>query len=122
VPRPAVELVDSGNGIKVLGRDDRSIDISIRLKDYSMNKVKQLSHLSGYIFKSRSPSCGVNSTPIFNSVGNVKNYTNGIFVAALLDQYPAMSVIEDTRLESESAINEFIQSVIDYSAKMSYQY
>lgn len=115
VPRPAVELVNGDEGIKVIGCDDKSLDITDKLINYSKNKVKEQSGLSGYVFKSRSPSCGVGSTAVFNLRGEIQHYSDGVFVAALLNQYPNMPVVEGDSLESEAARSEFIQEVMTYS-------
>ncbi len=114
VPRPAVELVNENNRIKVIGRDDKTLDVTDKLINYSKEKVKALSGLSGYVFKSRSPSCGIGSTPIFNLNGEQQDYGNGVFVTALLSQYPKMPVAEGESLESETARNEFVQMVFAY--------
>ncbi len=114
VPRPAVELINSDNSIKVIGRDDKTLDVTNKLVNYSKNKLQTLADLSGYVFKSRSPSCGIGSAPIFNSNRELPDYGNGVFVTALLSQYPKMPVAEGESLESETARNEFIQMVFAY--------
>jgi len=114
VPRPAVELVNDDDGIKVVGRDDKSLDVSDQLINYSKDKVKELSSLFGYVFKSRSPSCGLGSTPVFDLAGELQHHSNGVFVTALLTQYPKMPVVEGGSLEGK-ARNEFIQKVMIYS-------
>lgn len=119
VPRPAVNLVDLSNKIKVLGRDDKFLDVTEQLVNYSKSKVLLLSHLSGYIFKARSPSCGVATTPIFNSMGEVEYYSNGTFVDSLLSLYPNMPVIDDAEIGNEEIISTFIENVKMYSKSVS---
>ncbi|VAW97330.1 COG1683: Uncharacterized conserved protein / FIG143828: Hypothetical protein YbgA [hydrothermal vent metagenome] len=115
VPRPAVELINSDNGISIIGRDDKHLDVTDKLINYSKNKVKELSGLSGYVFKSRSPSCGVGSTPVFNLNGEIQYYANGVFVTSLLGLYPNLPVVEGGYLEGDVVRNEFIQKVMGYS-------
>lgn len=114
VPRPPVELIETVAGIQVLGRDNKNLDVSDRLINFSANKILSLAHLSGYVFKARSPSCGVKSAPVYNLAGEVKRYSNGVFVEALLKQYPSMPVIDDAGLESRGQLDAFISLVNSY--------
>jgi len=117
VPRPPIELVKIADSIRVLGRDNKSIEVTDSLTDYSNKKVLSISHLSGYIFKARSPSCGVATTPIFNQEGAVKYYSNGVFVDALLAEYPEMPVIDDADIFKNEILANFINDVNCYSRK-----
>lgn len=118
VPRAPVELIETDKEIKVVGRDNKSLDVSDSLMRYSDNKVLSLAHLSGYVFKARSPSCGVQSTPVFNLDGSIKRYSNGIFVAALIKQYPAIPVIDDSEIINKDKLSEFINAVNRYVKTM----
>lgn len=114
VPRPPVELVELKNNIYVIGRDNKQLDITDKLKNYSASKVQSLSELSGYIFKSRSPSCGLGSTTVFNARGEYVRLSNGIFADRLVTTYPMLPVIEDTELENQKILDEFIGKVKSY--------
>lgn len=114
VPRPPVELIETNEGVRVLGRDIKSLDVSDSLMRYSSTKVLSLAHLSGYVFKARSPSCGVGSTPVYDLAGSVKHYTNGIFVEALIKQYPAMPVIDDAEIIIKEKLMKFMDAVNCY--------
>jgi len=114
VPRPPVELIETVTGIRVLGRDNKNLDVSDHLISFSAKKALSLAHLSGYVFKERSPSCGVNSTPVYDSDGSVEYYSSGIFVEALLKQYPSMPVIDDAGLKTREQLDDFIRLVSNY--------
>ncbi len=115
VPRPPVELVKSEHGIKVKGRDDKTLDITDKLVNYSAKKVTTLTTLSGFVFKSYSPSCGLGNTPVYHLNTEVQAYDNGIFVQALLQQYPEMPVADDESLNNDTSIDAFVRAVIDWS-------
>lgn len=119
VPRPAVELVELENNIYVMGRDDKQLDISNKLRSYTNAKVLSLTNLSGYIFKSRSPSCGLGSTAVFNSSGQRIHYSNGIFAGKLVATYPNIPVIEDSELNNKSRLDEFTEQVKSYFTNLS---
>lgn len=114
MPRPPVELIGTTKGIRIIGRDDKTLDVSNSLKKFSANKVLSLSHLSGCVFKTRSPSCGVESTPVYSSSGDVKYYSNGVFVDALVTLYPALPIIEDVALNNKAKLTDFILCVNNY--------
>ena len=98
-PRPPVQLVKTDTGIRALGRDDPNIDITDRLVEYSTQG--NLNHLSGFVLKSRSPSCGVGSTPLFDINHQQIGLFNGLFAEALLRNDVTIPVIEDSELEDE---------------------
>ena len=96
-------------------RDNKSLDVSDSLISYSRTKVLSLAHLSGYVFKARSPSCGVESAPVYNLDGSVKRYSNGIFVEALIKQYPEIPVIDDAEIVIKERLSEFMDAVNCYA-------
>jgi uncharacterized protein YbbK (DUF523 family) len=108
-PRPPVQLVKSATGIRAVGRDDASIDITDRLVEYSNQLV--LDDLSGFVLKSRSPSCGVGSTPLFDTERHQIDRVNGLFAETILRRDKTMPVIEESDLVDEALLNTFIINV-----------
>ena len=79
IPRPPIQLVETEGAIRVLGRDDRSLDATDALLAFSNSSFQQLSgKIVAYIFKSRSPSCGWQSTPVFNAKQQQTATRNGV--------------------------------------------
>ena len=67
VPRPTLKVIDADSGPRVVQVQDRSEDVTDALLDYAdsyMRKIGRFWPLTAYIFKARSPSCGVDSTPV----------------------------------------------------------
>ncbi|MFC1588637.1 DUF523 domain-containing protein [Pseudomonadota bacterium] len=110
IPRPPVQLTGSIESPHLTGRDDPGIDITELMCNYCENKIPKLDELRGFIFKSRSPSCGLNSTPIFVDGTRITETSSGVFARALQAAYPDMPVIEETQLESPDILNKFIRS------------
>lgn len=117
VPRPPVELVEEEDEIKMTGRDDKNIDVTDTLINYSTERVCSLNHLSGYVFKARSPSCGVMTSPVHDAAGKIKRLGNGVFVDILLNQYPALPVVDDSVLGEKQVLNNFIHNVLNYARR-----
>ena len=111
IPRPPVQLTGSIDQPRLTGRDNPIIDITGLMQDYCQNKIPCLTEFSGFILKSRSPSCGLHSTPVFIDGKCVTETSSGVFARALQASYPDLPLIEETELESPSALNHFVTSV-----------
>ena len=112
IPRPPVRLTGSITNPRITGRDDPSLDVTEIMMTYCKSKPIELKQLAGYIFKSRSPSCGLNSTPVFINEECVTETSRGVFAREFCEHYPQLPVIEDNELEHEDRLEKFIQSVL----------
>lgn len=112
VPRPAVQLSGDLLEPRVTGRDDPTLDVTARLSEYTQARLAGLAELDGYVFKSRSPSCGLNSTPVFVAGVCITEASRGVFARAVCQRYPDLPVIEDSALGSEQALQVFIDAVM----------
>lgn len=97
VPRPAVQLIASSKGqVRARGVDDPSLDVSDALASTAMAYCReQLPPLSGFVFKSRSPSCGLGSTPLRDSHGEVVRYSSGLFAEQVKESAPWLPCVEE---------------------------
>ena len=118
IPRPPVQLTSSIKNPKLTGRDNHSIDVTNIMQQYCDTKPAELNHLSGFIFKSRSPSCGLNSTPVYIDGHCVTETGRGIFAKYLCKTYPNLAVIEDSELEAKNQLDSFIQAVLKTSPRL----
>jgi len=113
VPRPPVELIHGANRIKVLGRDNKRLDVSAELRSAALrleamlNSPRYTDDLCGFIWQSRSPSCGLGSTPLKNAAGEVIAHRSGVVAGFLASQFPWLPMREDTQLISMSACMDF---------------
>lgn len=117
IPRPAVQLTDSVENPKLTGRDDPFLDITDIMRAYCSSKPAGLKQLHGFIFKSCSPSCGLNSTPVFINGKCVTETGRGIFANRLCEVYPELAVIEDTQLQNKKQRDRFIRAAKSASFK-----
>lgn len=111
IPRPPVQLVRVDGNIKALGRNDRALDVTSALQTFAERSLPQLLNthqLCGYLWKSRSPSCGFNSTPIFDENGDEIGRGSGIQAACFQHHLPHLSYCEETALHTENDIAIFI--------------
>ena len=123
VPRPPVQLVktrlpNDRSYIKMIGRDDPSLDITQDMQKYCQQRPPQLNSIHGYIFKSKSPSCGVDNAPLFNDQGLDTGLTKGLFVSAILQFYPTLPITDELNLITQQQLETFLQQTIDYKNKI----
>jgi len=112
IPRPPVQLTGDIENPKLAGRDNHAIDITEVMQNYCLTKPEELKDISGFIFKSRSPSCGLDSTPVFIDDRCVTETSRGIFAKHLCEYYPGLIVIEDTDLDDSTQLNKFKQAIL----------
>ena len=112
VPRPPVQLCGDIEQPRLIGRDNPSIDITELMQNYCQTKIPELNELSGFILKSRSPSCGLHSTPVFIDDELVTNTSSGVFARTLQSAYPNLPIIEETQIESPGTLNKFIATIL----------
>ena len=114
IPRPPVQLTGSVDDPRMTGRDNPALDITVLMQDYCRTRTAGLGHMCGFVFKSRSPSCGLNSTPVFIDGSCVTETSRGVFASAITAACPLLPVIEETDLESSSRYERFVAGVFDY--------
>ena len=95
VPRPPVQLIKIENLTFALGVEDRKLDVTPALRNSAQSYLQQQPALSGFILKSRSPSCGFGSTPIHDGTGNPIATGNGLFAEQLAQYFPGIPIIEE---------------------------
>lgn len=109
VPRPPIQLVNIDGHIEVRGRFDKSINMTIALDQFRQQSLKNMdTTLCGYIFKSRSPSCGLNSTPIFDQQEQQIGYGSGVQAEYVVQHRPWLIMAEETELSQPQHCTNFI--------------
>jgi uncharacterized protein YbbK (DUF523 family) len=108
VPRPPIQLVETENQIAARGRDDTTIDMTTALHRVRQNHLQRFSEsLCGYIFKSRSPSCGLHSTPLFNAQNKQIALGSGLQATYFQQQLPWLAFCEETQLQTTNQCRRF---------------
>jgi uncharacterized protein YbbK (DUF523 family) len=122
VPREPIDLVRAEPGpteqIALLGSQSGR-DLTTGMQDFAAARVEALAsrRIAGYVLKSRSPSCGLNHVDVIvhKAEGVVREPVGrGLFAAALTNRFPAMPVVEEQELDTETGRDRFVANVIDY--------
>jgi len=115
IPREPVRLIGSPSNPRMVGTESGT-DWTSRMRDYAGQKVRSLAkaNLSGYIFKSGSPSCGMERVRVYakNDVP-AKNGT-GLFAEAVMREFSVLPVEEEGRLQDPGLRENFIERVFAY--------
>lgn len=67
--------------------------------------------LWGFIFKARSPSCGVKRIRVFNEEGALTKNGVGIFARAFMEHFPLCPVEDEDRLHDPAIRENFIERI-----------
>lgn len=114
VPREPMNLTGNPESPRLV-TIHTGIDYTGKLRKWIRKKLEALKgeNLSGFIFKSRSPSCGLRSVKI----KGYRKKINGLFAASIIRAFPGMPVIEDEGLKGSDSKRKFLKKVKDYQIK-----
>lgn len=114
VPRPPIRLVRTEQGIRARGVKDPELDVTDSLAAYAAQAGEQMTHVSGYLLKRASPSCGMERVKVYTEAGMPVDTDSGIYARALMDQWPELPVEEEGRLMDPVLRENFIERVFVY--------
>lgn len=91
-------------------------DITERMKTWAEKRLDELAtfELRGYIFKSRSPSSGMERIRVYGDNGEVRRNGVGIFARAFMNRFPLLPVEDEGRLNDAGLRENFIVRVFTY--------
>lgn len=112
IPRPPINLIQTHDGIHAVGRDAPHTDVTERLLTVAQAFTNSYPALCGFILQSRSPSCGLDTTPVFDARQQqvVNSHGSGLFARHLRQRFPDLPILDDTQLD-EVNIQRFLQAV-----------
>ena len=102
VPRTPIELIKQNDIYRVIEKNRQAKDVTDLLINAANRFLKKNNGLNGIIFKSNSPSCGIN---------------HGIFATKIQQLCNSLPVVEEITLENREDREEFYSRVISYHAE-----
>ena len=130
VPRAKIQLVREQQQIRLLGVENHRWDGTEELSSYAQNFLQQYPDINCYVVKSKSPSCGYQSTALFvrkiiSDNGDLSDYeqayeqlsvTSGLFVQTILQLRPRLLIMDEIQFmqllnSGEQACLKFIQQL-----------
>jgi uncharacterized protein YbgA (DUF1722 family)/uncharacterized protein YbbK (DUF523 family) len=115
VPREAVRLTGTPERPRMVGVKSGE-DWTERMEIYSAKRVHDIvaKDLSGFIFKSDSPSCGMERVKVYAKNGIPLKNGRGLFTHVFMKESPLVPVEEEGRLNDARIRENFIVRVFSY--------
>lgn len=114
-PRPAIHLVKQGQELRVLEAKNHDVDVTDKLHAYGEKIAAKSRGLCGYIFMSRSPSCGMERVKVYTEKSMpLKTDGIGAYAEEILKGLPNLPVEEEGRLNDPGLRENFITRVFTY--------
>ncbi|MZH14663.1 MAG: DUF1722 domain-containing protein [Nitrospinae bacterium] len=116
VPRETVALYGDLENFRMVGKKTQT-DWTKPMQRYTKGRIKSLAHeeLCGFIFKSKSPSCGLGRVPVYSEFESQKvRHGAGMFAAEFIKNFPLVPTEDEGRLNNPKFRENFIVKVFSY--------
>jgi uncharacterized protein YbbK (DUF523 family) len=114
-PRPPIRLIGSLERARAIRSDDIGLDVTPQLESFAREALASLRDICGFIFKSGSPSCGMEGVKVYETEdGPAQPLGIGIFARVLMQAMPLLPVEEDGRLRDPRLRESFFTRVFAY--------
>lgn len=112
VPREPIDLVGDPANPSLIGGESGK-DWTWEMADWCRGRVRGLAseNLSGFVFKKKSPSCGLYGVPVIQPDGRCLDIGRGFFAAEFTRALPLVPVEEDHRLLDAHLRAAFLERV-----------
>src|SRR5437899_10919505 len=114
-PREPMHLVGDHHAPRLITLNTR-MDHTDAMNRFAQQRVRELEalDLSGFVFKSASPSCGIKGVALFNAQGMETHEGVGSFARAFMAHFPLIPVEQEDRLHEPQTLKNFMERVLDY--------
>lgn len=115
VPREAMRLSGDSSMPRLVTQKTK-IDHTGRMKRWISARLRQLEgeDLDGFIFKSGSPSSGMERVKVYDENGNARKSGSGLFARAFMDRFPLVPVEDEGRLHDIGIRENFIVRIFAF--------
>ncbi len=116
VPREPMRLEGDPENPRLITRNSKK-DLTDIMVKWARAKVIELEkeELCGFIFKSKSPSSGMERVKVYGKDGSVSNKGVGIFARIFMEHFPYLPVEEDGRLNDLKIRENFIERIFVFA-------
>ena len=114
VPRPPIRLVGKIESPRAVSPKDPSIDATEALTNYGHEIGRTHNFISGFILKSKSPSCGMERVKVYDHNNVPSPNGRGLFADALMETQPLLPCEEEGRLNDPGLRGSFLERVFAF--------
>ncbi len=117
IPREPIILMGDPENPGLVTRDTR-VDWTAQMNAWAKrrSKVLEQENLCGFIFKNKSPSCGLFRVKVFDREGRVSPKGRGLFARAFTRRFPIVPVAESQGLQDPKLLADFIERLVRFQA------
>ncbi len=115
-PREAMRLATTRDGLRLI-TVKTGVDLTERMTKVVRRRTATLDqeHLSGYIVKKDSPSCGIERVKVYNQHDVPSRTGVGLFASALRARFPHLPVEDEGRLSDPRLRDNFVERLFAYT-------
>ncbi|WP_458701375.1 YbgA family protein [Sulfurospirillum sp. 1307] len=114
-PRPSIRMLKENDDFKIISNKDKS-DLTNQLLEKSyieLDKIKS-KEITGIIFKSKSPTCGLNSSKVYLENGFAEGKDDGVFASLCKKEFDYLPMEEEGRLADAWLRENFVMQLFAY--------
>ena len=116
VPRETLRLVGDPESPRLMTSRTKN-DCTEKMLSWACKRVRELENekLCGFIFKSKSPSSGMERVKVYNEGSGIPSSRGvGLFARAFMDHFPLLPVEEEGRMHDPVIRENFIERIFVY--------
>ncbi len=115
--RPSIRLVEDEGQLKILSNKDGA-DLTDALRKASHNALEEIraQDIGGIIFKSKSPTCGMQSAKVYLPNGFAAGKDDGVLAALCKKEFGYLPMEEEGRLNDMWLRENFVMQLFAYDA------
>ena len=90
-------------------------DLTRQMQNWIDTKIRSLKKepLKGFIFKSKSPSCGIQNVEFFSSrEAAPQRIGTGLFAKAFIETFPHLPYLQESDLDDPALVKSFVERVL----------
>lgn len=112
VPRESFQLVGDAQRPRLVTQKTRR-DCTEQLETWAHRRVEELAPLGlcGFVFKSKSPSSGMERVNVYGANGMAARVGRGLFARIFMDRFPLLPVEEEGRLHDPRLRENFVEAI-----------
>ena len=116
IPREAMRLAGDPGQLRLV-TSRTGVDHTDRMEAWARKRVAELEveEICGFIFKSDSPSSGMERVKVYDSKGMPRKIGVGLFARIFMEHFPLTPIEEDGRLHDPILQENFIERIFTYS-------
>jgi uncharacterized protein YbgA (DUF1722 family)/uncharacterized protein YbbK (DUF523 family) len=116
VPREAMRLEGDPAAPRLMTIRTR-VDLTEKMHSWTLRRIKELEkeELCGYVFKSKSPSSGMERVKVYNDKGVPRKVGSGLFAKAFMERFPELPAEDEGRMHDPVLRENFIERAFVFS-------